>query len=283
MDVLESLAAAPDGATSSELAQRCGISTSTCALILTELEQGAFVSRLADRRYFLGSGLFGLVYGLRARYPLLDVGRAALEGLYEATGAACSLTKIEADQLTVVDICGHDTEEQYAVGQQFPIDPPFGSVAMAWSSAESTDQWVRKVTPRLTEEEALLHKKVLADIRDRGYGVWKLDESQPSLRERLSELLESADHLPHGASMSRQLTRILTMVSLQSITDRLDTELSRAEFVVIPVFGPDGRPNYQIELRLNRPLTISRLETAITAAVAQLSPARRARVDLSAS
>jgi hypothetical protein len=31
-----------------------------------------------------------------------------------------------------VDAVGHGTDGEQAVGQRFPIDPPFGLVAMAW-------------------------------------------------------------------------------------------------------------------------------------------------------
>ena len=78
MDVLAALADSPNGRTSAELAKSCGISTSTCALVLAELERRAWVARREDRRYVLGSGLFGLVHGLRAQFPLLDRGRDAL-------------------------------------------------------------------------------------------------------------------------------------------------------------------------------------------------------------
>ena len=69
MDVLGALADSPGGRTSAELAKVCAISTSTCALLLAELERGAWVTRREDRRYALGSGLFGLVHGLRSSSP----------------------------------------------------------------------------------------------------------------------------------------------------------------------------------------------------------------------
>jgi len=37
MDVVEALADSVEGRTSAELARQCGISTSTCALVLAEL------------------------------------------------------------------------------------------------------------------------------------------------------------------------------------------------------------------------------------------------------
>ncbi len=45
MDVLAVLSDSPDGKTSAELAKTCGISTSTCALVLAELERRTWVTR----------------------------------------------------------------------------------------------------------------------------------------------------------------------------------------------------------------------------------------------
>ena len=132
MDVLAALADSPNGRTSAELAKSCGISTSTCALVLAELERRAWVARHVDRRYVLGSGLFGLVHGLRTQFPLLDRGREALRLLHDTLGAGCSMSKIGDRHLTTVDAVGHGTDGEHAVGQHFPIDPPFGLVAMAW-------------------------------------------------------------------------------------------------------------------------------------------------------
>ena len=65
MEVLATLADSPGGRTSAELAKICGISTSTCALVLAELERGAWVTRREDRRFCLGSGLFALSIGAK--------------------------------------------------------------------------------------------------------------------------------------------------------------------------------------------------------------------------
>src|ERR1700679_3979596 len=84
MDVLAALADSPNGRTSAELAKICGISTSTCALVLAELDRRSWVPRRGDRLFCLGSGFFGLVHGLRVQFPLLDRGRDALAFLHHA-------------------------------------------------------------------------------------------------------------------------------------------------------------------------------------------------------
>ncbi|BAX90532.1 MarR family transcriptional regulator [Mycobacterium shigaense] len=254
MDVLGTLANSPQGRTSAELAKICGISTSTCALVLTELERRSWVTRRADRRFCLGSGLFGLVHGLRVQFPLLDRGREALDFLHDALGAGCSMSRIGGRRLTTIDTVGHGADGGHAVGQHFPIDPPFGLVAMAWRDEESVQAWLQRVLPRLTRAEIAQHQRVLADIRTRGYGAWRFDDTHESLHHRLAGVLAS---LEPTAQVAHQLTTLMTMVTLQSVTGSLEKDLPSTEFVVLPIFGQDDQPEYQIEIHLGRPAGLS--------------------------
>jgi DNA-binding IclR family transcriptional regulator len=266
MDVLAALADSPNGRTSAELAKSCGISTSTCALVLAELERRAWVARHEDRRYVLGSGLFGLVHGLRTQFPLLDRGRAALRLLHDTLGAGCSMSKIGDRHLTTVDAVGHGTDGEHAVGQRFPIDPPFGLVAMAWRDEDFVRAWLHRVTPQLTRAEIAEHRRVLADIRARGYGAWRFDDTHQSLHNRLADVLAS---LEPTAQVTRQLTTLMTRLTLRSVTDVLETELASTEFVVLPIFGnlgqSESQPEYQIEIHLGRSagLTLATLDAAL--------------------
>lgn len=271
MDVLTALAAAPDGRTSAELARTCRISTSTCALVLAELERGGWVARRDDRRYGLGSGLFAVVHGLRRQFPLLDRGRAALSYLHESLGGGCSMSKIGTRQLTTVDAVGHGTDGEHAVGQRFPIGPPFGLVAMAWRDDASVQEWLRRVTPRLGRAEIEQHQRVLADIRARGYGAWRFDDTHRSLHHRLTDVLAS---IKPTAQVSRQLTNLMTMVTLESVTDVLETSLASTEFVVLPIFGSDGQPEYQIEIHLGGSVevTLAELDAVLRHAQGLLTP-----------
>ncbi|MFZ0906913.1 MAG: MarR family transcriptional regulator [Mycobacterium sp.] len=271
MDVLEALSDSPGGRTSAELAKICGLSTSTCALLLAELERRNWVTRREDRRYTLGSGLFGLVHGLRAQFPLLDRGRDALTFLHTTLGAGCSMSKIGRTHLITVDAVGHGTDSEHAVGQHFPIGPPFGLVAMAWRDDEAVDGWLQRVTPRLSRAEITAHRRVLAAIRDRGYGAWRFDAAHTSLHDRLTAVLAS---LEPTAQVTRELSTLMTMVTLQSVTHALETELAATEFVVLPIFGRDGQPEYQIEIHLGGrdELTLPDLDTALRHAQTLLRP-----------
>jgi hypothetical protein len=251
------------------LAKRCGISTSTCALVLAKLVGRHWITRREDRRDTLGSGLFGLVHGLRARFPLLDRGRDALNHLHRTLGAGCSMSKIGQTHLITVDTVGHGTNGEHAVGQRFPIGPPFGLVAMAWRDDEAVDEWLHRVTPRLFDADIDVHRLVLADIRDRGYGAWRFDAAHASLHDRLAAVLASFEPT---AQVSRELNTLMTIVTLQSVTSTLETDLASAEFVVLPIFGRDGQPEYQIEVHLDgrSGLALADLDAALQHAQALL-------------
>ena len=271
MDVLAALADSPGGRTSAELAKSCNISTSTCALVLAELESRHWVTRRDDRRYTLGSGLLGVVHGLRAQFPLLDRGRETLAFLHSTLGAGCSMSRIGRTHLTTVDAVGHGTDGGHAVGQRFPIGPPFGLVAMAWRDDEAIDGWLRRVTPRLTDAEIAGHRRVLAEIRDRGYGAWRFDKAHNSLHDRLAAILAS---LEPTAQVTRELNSLMTIVTLESVTRSLEKDLPATEFVVLPIFGREHQPEYQIEIHLGgrSQLALPELEDALRHAQALLRP-----------
>jgi DNA-binding IclR family transcriptional regulator len=271
VEVLDALADSGKGLTSSEIARRCRISTSTCALVLAELENAGWVARLDGRRYALGSGLFVIVHGLRNQFPLLDRGRDVLTELNRRLGAGCSMSKIGDQELTIVDSVGHGTDGQHAVGQRFPIDPPFGLVAMAWHGDDAVDAWLRRVSPRLSGADIARHRQVLADIRARGYGAWRFDDAHASLHDRLTRMLAS---LEPTAAVARQLTTLMTMVTLRSVTRTLEKEIGAAEFVVLPIFGGTSQPEYQIEIRLGQSpkLTLAELDDALTDAQRRIRP-----------
>jgi hypothetical protein len=77
------------------------------------------------------------------------------------------------------------------------------------------------------------------------------------------------------AQVTRELSTLMTMVTLQSVTHVLETDLASTEFVVLPIFGRDGQPEYQIEIHLGGrdDLTLSELDAALGHAQTLLRPA----------
>jgi hypothetical protein len=58
------------------------------------------------------------------------------------------------------------------------------------------------------------------------------------------------------------------------VTRTLETDLLATEFVVLPIFGPTGQPEYQIEIHVSHPdiLTLDSLNTALENAQNELVP-----------
>jgi hypothetical protein len=135
-------------------------------------------------------------------------------------------------------------------------------VAVAWRDDEFVQEWLRRIMPPPTRAEVARHLGVLADIRTRGYGAWRFDDTHQSLHDRLVTVLNS---LEPTTQVTRQLTALMTMVTLRSVTDTLETELAATEFVILPIFGRERQPEYQIEIHLGGAvdLTLAQLEAAL--------------------
>ena len=73
------------------------------------------------------------------------------------------------------------------------------------------------MTPRLTDADIAAHRQVLAEIRDRGYGAWRFDAAHTSLHDRLAAVLAS---LEPTDPVTRELNTLMTIVTLQSVTER---------------------------------------------------------------
>ena len=125
--------------------------------------------------------------------------------------------------------------------------------------------------PRLTRADIDQYRQVLADVRERGYGAWRFDDGHASLHDRVAGILAS---LEPTATVARQLTKLMTMVTLRSITRTLENDLPATEFVVLPIFGRAGQPEYQIEIHIRRPdaLTLDELNAALANAQNELTP-----------
>jgi hypothetical protein len=76
------------------------------------------------------------------------------------------------------------------------------------------------------------------------------------------------------AQVTRELSALMTIVTLQSVTSVLESELASTEFVVLPIFGRDRQPEHQIEIHLGGQdkLALPDLDAALLHAQALLSP-----------
>ena len=108
---------------------------------------------------------------------------------------------------------------------------------------------LRGITPRFTRTDIDHYRQVLADVGARGYGTWRFDDAdRPFARPSRRNLgVFRAD-----CTVARQLINLMTMVALRFITRTLETDLPATEFVILPIFGRTGQPDYQIEIQAAR-------------------------------
>ena len=252
--VLEFLAAHPRGARASEVARTLGFNGSTCAVLLASLERAHWVERARDKTYRLGSGLLAVVDALRSRFPLLGAGDTLLRQLSEELGCPCVLTRIHSDHLLAVAAAGGEELAGSGSDRRFPIDPPYGSGAMAWRPADEIERWLDLPARPLTRSERARYRRLLAGIRERGYAVWRLDEADGALLARVREMFDALRGDPHSEALRSRIVRLFASFGRHGY---LPSELERegtvpVSYMIAPVFGPDAQPHYEIVVQLLR-------------------------------
>jgi DNA-binding IclR family transcriptional regulator len=277
--VLEFLAANPRGASASGVARALGLNGSTCAVLLASLSRARWVERGGDKTYRLGPGLLPLVDALRLRYPLLGAGDTILRRLSEELGCPCMLTRIHVDHILVIAATASEGFARTGFDRRFPIDPPYGSVAMAWSPPDEIERWLELPATPLSRSERARYRRFLAGIRERGYAVWRLDEADGPLVGRVREMIDAL----RGDRTSRELReRLVRMFASFGRHGYLTSEIERerslpVSYMIAPVFGPDAQPHYEIIVQLLRPalsgIEIERIGERLLASAALLSDA----------
>jgi len=263
--VLEFLAANPLGVTASGAARALRLNGSTCAVLLASLERARWVERAADKTYRLGDGLLSLVDAMRTRFPLLGAGEEVLRHLSDQLGCPCVLTRIQRSHILVIAASrGDELGNGTGTDRRFPIDPPYGSVAVAWRTPEEIERWLDLPATPLTRTERARYRRFLADVREQGYAVWRLDEGDQPLLGRVRDMLDELRGDPHSDALRARLVRLFATFGQHGY---LASELTRdrsvpVSYMIAPIFGPDGQPHYEIIVQLLRPaMRVGEIET----------------------
>lgn len=244
VSVLNALGTCEEGSRkSAEIARDIGLSTSTTASILAELEAADYVERLADLSYRLGPALLPLLSALRRRYPLLGIADEALVQLAHTLGCGCTLARINSDDIEVIANAG-PVQDLGHVGHRVPLDAPYGAFAVAWRPAAAVERWL--AAAELSEAEAVELRSAIRGIRDLGYGVYSIDHDAASMIDRIQRMLSEVDlGTPAGALRAKVANLASVVGSRIYAPDELAERRKRpVSYVMAPVFGPDGQPRY---------------------------------------
>jgi DNA-binding IclR family transcriptional regulator len=244
--IVELLLATEDGAAVSEISERLGLNRATCAAVLGALEHHGWVTRGADRSYRVGAGLLPVAGAILTRVPIADSARELLWQLSDATGLATSLSRVAADHTSVIASYGRDRPGQ-ADRTRLPIFPPFGAVVMAFRSPAERRDWLAH-TPDTAAREHL--ERFLSTVRTEGVGIWRLDDAMEQVADaiRAMSVMTGRSDLPQMSVFLQRIGR-----------GYLASELAEAgtlpvSYMAAPVFGHDGRPQFEVELHLLQPV-----------------------------
>lgn len=250
--VLETLAAANEGVTASEMSRKLGLSTSTLSLILSTLREANYIDRLPDRSYRLGFGVMSLLNGVKRRFPLLGVANDELTRLAEKFGCGATLARLGATSQEVVLTVGATADLGIDPGVHLPLDPPHGTIAMAWRSPPEIEQWLSSSpdTSRRRKDQ----RDGLAYVRQLGFAVYGIRQDASSMIGQLRDLLRAVQVADSTDSLHRQLDELASVVGsrIYSVDELKLRNPKGVSHIIAPVFGADGQPRYLLSLHIMR-------------------------------
>jgi DNA-binding IclR family transcriptional regulator len=231
-----------EGATLSEIADTLGQSRATFVHVLAALAGGGFVVRRpVDRRYHLGPALIAPGQAAAARFPALGETRIAIEDLSRSLGYAVFAFARDGDHARLVDAVWDLRRPSPAlhIGDLLPIEPPLGSVFVAWAAPSRVEAWLGRVPDPASLLPSSLGE-VLQGVRTRGYSVALDHEIRRGLGDALEHLADTpVDAGARGSvgAMVDALGRGEYQVSSLDPARAYDVSM-----IAAPVFGPDAQP-----------------------------------------
>lgn len=250
--VLEVLATTPEGLSAAEIARRLDLSTSTLSLILMTLRKENYVERLSDRSYRLGFGVLRLLNGVARSFPLLGIANDELNRLHAKFGFGCTLARIDTSHQEVILAVGSTQGFGIKPGARVTLQPPHGTVAMAWQSEDVIEQWLKNDWWGNSHQQNDHQKKTMFDIRTLGLAVYGIQNNVDETILHLRELLRSVQAEAHTEILHTKVEQLAAMVDMRIYTKE---ELSKRKYrgvshIIAPVFGPKKQPRYLISLHV---------------------------------
>lgn len=175
VDLLERIAASPEGIRNLDLAREAGLDKSTSHRLLATLERRGLVHRDAGTRAFvLGTRFLEMAAGAAMSSTL--VARSFLHELVELTGESASFSLLAGGSYLCVDAVQAPREIRFALelGRPYPLNAgATGKVILAFNR-QAARRVLRGELPRYaanTIVSADLLQEQLAEIRRRGYAL----------------------------------------------------------------------------------------------------------------
>jgi DNA-binding IclR family transcriptional regulator len=230
------------GATVSEIGAALGQTPGTLVPVLASLAAGGFVVRQpSDRRYRLGPALIAPGQVAAGRFPALEPTRRAMEELAGQTGYPVFAFQRDGEHARLVETVWDLSHPApwMRIGDALPIEPPLGSVFVAWAARDEIDHWLARGHPSKSTRAALEHR--LTTARALGFVV----ELRPPLplQPELSRLVRRGQQMRRAERIPRSITGVEGFLA-----ERLD---HRTTYEVSTVSVPVRTASGAVDLALN--------------------------------
>ena len=248
IDVLELFAGHPEAAfATTEVANRLGMSRTTCHQILSVLTERRWLSRNpATRRFTLGLAALELRYA--AEHPSLLITRALNElgRVHAELGVSLALSARTGNELVTIAVLAEtgQLDQGSTVGSRVPFAPPFGAALVAWFGQTEIDEWLRRA-PNLETRTVSGLRNNLGKIRANGYGISGLSTAPT---QWLSLAIEELTDRPDERHLRDTLGTLLSELALSGSREPNDS----VRTIMAPVFDKNALP--RIVATLFRPV-----------------------------
>lgn len=250
IEIVALLAARPEPKTVAGIAEQLGIARATATAVLAELEAAGWVVRVPERGYRIGPGFLALTSA-----PLPGAVGDALTALAERTGCGATLSRIEPEHLTVLDVRqGPDRAiPGIPVGHRIPLRFPAGAAVMPWRAAAEQNAWL--ATAPATDRRGA--SALLTLVRRRGVALFRPTSDDAGLVALLADLLSAAGtELLQPNLRARALRQLAALTARPFTAAELDSDADLPlSYLAAPVFDADGAAAYEVQLGPLRPTT----------------------------
>jgi DNA-binding IclR family transcriptional regulator len=228
------------GFTISELVEHLAMNIASAHATLAVLSDYGFVIRdPVHRTYTLGPALVATGFAALEQHRAIDAAIEQAELLAEERNCEVGLTAIAGRD--VIFLARRGPEPLAAnigyPGDRTPLLAPIGAVFMAWADDAAVDEWLARAS--LEPAAADSYRRVLADIRARGFSVPMRPLGSPEMADAITHLRDD----PAAPDAEQRLTDVLHALPelLLQFDDLVGTDKVLYTTVAAPIFDPIGR------------------------------------------
>jgi DNA-binding IclR family transcriptional regulator len=225
----------------SELAERLGMNLASAHATLAVLCDAGFLLRdPVHRTYVLGPALAVTGFAALEQHPAVEAAIEQAELLADELGAEIGVTAIAGRD--VIFLAGRGGPAPLAAqiaypGDRSPLMAPIGAIFMPWADDDAVDEWLARA--ELAPAVATFYRRVLAEIRERGFSVPMQPIVSPAVREAIARVRSEptdpdAEH--HLAEVLQQTDEMLILLDDLSGSDEI-----LYKTIAAPIFDPIGQ------------------------------------------